>query len=737
VGIKSPGQWTKALGILIAGMAVSVPVTYAASPPADLTRLGRLMFFDQGLSASGRLACATCHDPKYAYGPPPGKAIASGGPDMTQPGTRAVPSLRYLQGMPKFKEDLKFADGDVGPGGGFTWDGRAASLHEQAKLPLLAPNEMANAGPADVARKLAKAGYARLFRAAFGAHIFDNPLAAFEAGLQALEAFQQVPEEFYPYTSRYDAFLRGDVDLTEQEERGVALFKDPAKGNCASCHLGTTRAGVPPAFTDFDYVNVGVPRNPRIPANSNPGYYDLGLCGPVREDLANRREYCGYFRSPTVRNVAIRDAFFHNGVFSSLREVLNFYNERDLHPEKYYSRNADDSIHAFDDLPPGYPNNIDHDPPLDRRPGDAPALSEADIDALLAFLQTLTDGYTVPRQSATTLDWHKPWVEPQDSVAAEHSSDEYAWRLFVALNWPADSTRRQADSTAHFGADRPVVWETWQSGGNVYLDGGADPGPWRRRLTRPNGRRVAIEDSPERRFETISLRDLPNARHIVNGVMVPLVDPIAAAKRLTEIRMNQPTFDFIRAHELYNVDGQARANKQSTPVSFPYGSKEVKAKWRPITESERSRYHTVSITLADGTRRLYGLTALHIASKDLPTWFWATFEHVDNPALPGNEGWQLPSSDHFACQAEAADCNRPPGGIGLEGTVWQYYRLRGVLTKASDGKPRFLANSEFETGRQKNASCPVCHSGAALDFVWSLSKAGPRNTTPVLAGSSQ
>jgi cytochrome c peroxidase len=386
-----------ALGVILAGASMSIAVNCPAAPnpsTAALAQLGRLMFFDPSLSASGKLACSTCHDPKFAYGPPPGKALAVGGPDMSQSGTRAVPSLRYLNRVPQFSEQHRFADGDVGPIGGLTWDGRAASLHEQASIPLLAANEMANAGPAEVALKLSRAGYAALFRAAFGANIFKDPQRAFDLGLLALEAFQQVPEEFYPYSSRYDAFLRGDIELTEQEERGVKLFKDPAKGNCASCHLGVTRAGTPPPFTDFDFVNVGAPRNPRIAANTDPNYYDLGLCGPLRQDLLGRREYCGFFRSPTVRNTATREVFFHNGVFKSLREVLHFYNERDLFPERYYPRNPDGSVRKFDDLPPGYPDNVDHDPPLDRKPGDEPALSESDIDDLIAFLQTLNDGYS-------------------------------------------------------------------------------------------------------------------------------------------------------------------------------------------------------------------------------------------------------------------------------------------------------------------------------------------------------
>jgi cytochrome c peroxidase len=663
-----------------------------------LSQLGRLMFFDVSLSASGKLACATCHDPRYAYGPPPGKAIAYGGKYMQQPGTRAVPSLRYLHGAPRFSEQHRFVDGDLGPVGGFTWDGRVDSLSAQAKIPLLAPHEMANADAAEVSGKVSKAAYAAQFRAAFGNHIFDNPQRAFEAVSRSLEAFQQEPAEFYPYNSRYDAYLRGDIELTEQEERGASLFKDPLKGNCASCHLGDTRDNKPPPFTDFDYVNVGVPRNPHIHANADPNYYDLGLCGPLRADLAGRHEYCGYFRSPTVRNSAIRDAFFHNGVFSSLRQVIDFYNERDLYPEKYYSRNPDGSVHQFDDLPAGYPDNVDHDPPLDRKPGAERALSESDIDDLIAFLKTLTDGDTAP------------WIQPHDATAAATHSDEYAWRLFVALNWPADTGTRAADPAARFGADQPVVWETWLNAGNVYQDDGADPGPWwasRRPLT------------PERQFETLSRPDLQNLRHIVGGVMVPLVDPIANARRLTEIHINREAFEFIRRRELFNLEGQKRAQLNGSVISFPYGACEVKAKWRPITEQERSRYHTMELTLADGTRRLFGLTGLHIASKDLPTWFWATFEHVDNPTLADNEGWQLPSRDRFACGAEHSDCNRIPAGMGLEGTVWQYYRLRGTLTQYTDarGEPQRLANSELESGMQRSASCITCHSRASIAVV--------------------
>jgi hypothetical protein len=310
------------------------------------------------------------------------------------------------------------------------------------------------------------------------------------------------------------------------------------------------------------------------------------------------------------------------------------------------------------------------------------------------------------------VDWSQPWREPRDSAAAARRADEYAWRLFVALNWPADEGARAADSVARFGADRPVVWETWAGAGEVYLEDGADPGPWvTGRATRPL--------RAERRFETFALQDLLKVRHIVGGAMVPLTDPLMTARRLTEIRMNSGTFEYIRARELYNLEGQLRAYGEATEVSFPYGAKEIKAKWRPIAAGESSRYHTTVVTFADGTKRLYGLTGLHIASKDLPHWFWATFEQVDNPSLKDSEGWQLPSKDRFSCRSQPADCNRAPAGIGLEGTVWQYYRLRGTLTKFvdGDGKAQLLANSELETGLQTSASCITCHARSTIGVV--------------------
>ena len=205
------------------------------SPPrpsaVEMAALGRHLFFDRGLSASGRQSCADCHDPGHAFAPGNTLAVQPGGADMTAQGLRAVPSLRYLQSVPAFTEHHFDDDGDdsvdQGAAGGYTWDGRAPTRHAQAALPLFSAGEMANASPAQVAWKTRNAAYAGDFRRLFGTAIFDRPEDVLQQALMALEVFQQNPADFYPYTSKYDAFLRGQVTLSRQETRGLALRSSP------------------------------------------------------------------------------------------------------------------------------------------------------------------------------------------------------------------------------------------------------------------------------------------------------------------------------------------------------------------------------------------------------------------------------------------------------------------------------------------------------------------------------
>jgi cytochrome c peroxidase len=364
---------------------------------AALTAIGRALFFDPRLSASGSLACASCHDPAHAFASPDAGAVELGGPDRRRPGVRAVPSLMYEQNMPPFTEHFFDSDGDdsidQGPAGGTLWDGRAQSAHEQARVPLLSEFEMANSSADAVVARVTRAPYTGEFRSAFGASVFDDRARAFKAVLLALETFEESPGDFYPYSSKYDAFLRGTAALSAAEQRGLAAFNDPARGNCARCHPSAMRQGAFPQFTDFGFAALGAPRNAAIPANADPRYYDLGLCGPLRKDLAGRAEYCGLFRTPTLRNVAHKRVFLHNGVFHTLEDVVRFYAERDTAPEKWYPRGANGVPVKFDDLPAKYRSNVDEALPFGRHPGEPPALSDADVRDIVVFLNALSDGY--------------------------------------------------------------------------------------------------------------------------------------------------------------------------------------------------------------------------------------------------------------------------------------------------------------------------------------------------------
>lgn len=364
----------------------------APEPPAlsETAQLGEAIFHDASLSASGRMSCATCHAPERGHASPFPTPVAFGGALLDQPGIRTTPSLRYLRYGGPF--DLP-AGGR--PRGGFDWDGRASSLQEQAAGPFLNPVEMANRDAADVVAKLAAAPYAERFRRVFGEGILRDPEAAFERMTFALQQFQREAPEFAPFTSKFDAVAAGRATFTPQEANGLALFNRADKGNCAFCHSSTKPDDAPGAlFTGFRYANLGVPRNPTVAANRDPAFFDGGLCGGTRTDLAARTDLCGAFKVPSLRNVALRTRFMHNGVFDSLEQVVRFYARRDTDPQLFYPPGPDGTPNAFNDLPRELRANVLTGlAPFNRGRGQRPALTDAEVRDVVAFLHTLTDGY--------------------------------------------------------------------------------------------------------------------------------------------------------------------------------------------------------------------------------------------------------------------------------------------------------------------------------------------------------
>jgi cytochrome c peroxidase len=330
----------------------------------------------------------------------------NGGADLKSQGIRAVPSLMYLERQPPFSvgPDDPESEGappaasgaaNVVPQGGLFWDGRADTLQSQAIEPLLNPREMDARSVGAVAAALRRAPYAPQMQQLFGPAIFANAQFAVSEALFAVARYQIEDPSFHPYSSKYDAWLEGKAQLSAAELRGYRLFNDPNGANCAACHLDKpSPEGLPPLFTDHQYEALGVPRNPALALNRNPDYADLGICGPVRRDMTTQKAFCGMFATPTLRNVATRHAFFHNGVYHTLAQVLDFYVYRDTQPQRIFPRGAGGRIEKFNDLPAVYRGNVDVvDAPFGRGPGAAPVLTPAEERDVIAFLRTLTDGY--------------------------------------------------------------------------------------------------------------------------------------------------------------------------------------------------------------------------------------------------------------------------------------------------------------------------------------------------------
>ena len=285
--------------------------TAIAASAVSLVEVGRRIFFDPALSEPPGTSCATCHDPARGFA---GGNVApvgvSRGSRAGHVARRTTPSVLYLKFVRRFhyhwEEDAPLPDAF----GGFFWDGRVDSLVDLAEQPLRNPDEMNGGDRATIAGKLRAAPYADDLRRAFGADALDTPDVATKTLGRALEAFLLGPD-MAPFSSRYDDFVRGGAPLSPRAQRGMALFRDPEKGNCASCHRlnPTARDPARSLFTDYGYEALAPPRNRALAAARGTDVADLGLC--ERNDPrthTNDARLCASFRTPSLRNVAWQES---------------------------------------------------------------------------------------------------------------------------------------------------------------------------------------------------------------------------------------------------------------------------------------------------------------------------------------------------------------------------------------------------------------------------------------------
>lgn len=433
---------------------------------SDLATLGRQLFFDTTLSTPQGQSCGSCHAPEAGFRFPDSEANRKfgvpSGAIATRFGPRSTPTVAYAKFLPKGPPSAHFTGipdgGEQLYIGGMFWDGHANDLAHQATFPFLNPNEMNNFVQGKpsidlVIQRLRQSPNAALFRQVFGQDVFTQPVEAVYADLtQALAAYQETPA-VSPFTSKFDLYLAGRTQLTAAELDGFRLFTGTWDGRstgtpyrknamCRSCHIIPDDVSEGPyLFTEPAYLNLGVPRNERSPfyrqtnPNTNPAGYnpagrdfvDYGLgamlyplnglppgnVGKGSNGYGDFLAINGNFKTPTLRNVDQRPApnfvksYMHNGVFETLKEVVHFYNARNLTsvPGEVIDFTQADPYASLQGQPEFRPPEVISLQSLENPQGLSPAdggevgnlgLTVLEEEHLVAFLKTLSDGNFEP-----------------------------------------------------------------------------------------------------------------------------------------------------------------------------------------------------------------------------------------------------------------------------------------------------------------------------------------------------
>ena len=337
--------------------------------------LGRILFFDVNLSKNRTQSCATCHNPNAGFVDDRDngvKKMASLGDDGKSLGDRQAPTASYAKFSPTFHFDEK-AKKYVG---GQFWDGREATLEGQAGGPPLNPVEMGMSDKKAVVDRLKENTlYVDSFKKIFGADIFKNDDKAYEAMTIAIASFERT-DEFSPFDSKYDRYLKGEYDLTPLEDLGKSIFFSNNNNSCANCHVlkGEDKEGE--TFTNYQYHNIGTPANNELRAKNGVKAIDEGLLANSNVSDVTQK---GKHKVPTLRNVAVTGPYMHNGVFKDLKTVVEFY-------DKY--NNKDRNIDPETNKPWDEPEVKDN---ISLQELKANKLTDRKVEALVAFMKLLTD----------------------------------------------------------------------------------------------------------------------------------------------------------------------------------------------------------------------------------------------------------------------------------------------------------------------------------------------------------
>ena len=340
--------------ILSGVLACSLVGGVCADEPS-LAGLGRRIFMDTGLSQPVGQGCISCHRPAKAFADP---RRVSPGAVAGREGNRNAPSLMYAALVPPLKlEDTYDENGELEyiVEGGMFHDGRAHTLLEQVRKPFFDENEINLAGPAELAARFRKSQYAGELKKLSGEGAWGDDDELNEVAYRALVEFLREPM-FRPFSAPIDDYWAGDKNaLTLSQRRGLDVFE--TSGACSKCHLVGVSVWPQPLLSDYGYDNIGAPSV----STKDPG---LGGVTGLKEEL-------GQFRVPSLRNVALTAPYLHNGSLKTIREVIEFYNKRDLEPERWGATD--------------YPETVNHEDMGDLK------LSDQQVDDLIALMDAFTD----------------------------------------------------------------------------------------------------------------------------------------------------------------------------------------------------------------------------------------------------------------------------------------------------------------------------------------------------------
>lgn len=347
--------------------------------------LGELLYFDPNLSLNRTQSCSSCHNPATGFVDKRThdtrhthlEGMVSLGDDQQSFGDRSAPTSSYANQIPIFHVNKKGKHV-----GGQFWDGRAATLADQAKGPPLAGIEMGIPNKESMqARLLESEVYKQAFSSLFGKDILSKPGKLYDAMAESIAAFEKT-DFFSPFDSKYDRYLRGEYELSKQEELGMTLFFSQQFTNCNRCHqLRSSPTAPDETFSNYEYHNIGIPTNLAVRKQNklDEDYVDIGLLANAQ---VHDEKHKGKFKTPTLRNVAVTSPYMHNGVFKELRTVIDFYN-------KYNSKSAKRQINP--ETGESWDKPEFHETISFEELQSGPALDDKRIDALVAFLKLLTD----------------------------------------------------------------------------------------------------------------------------------------------------------------------------------------------------------------------------------------------------------------------------------------------------------------------------------------------------------